>query len=69
MATAKKSTPPPAPPPTYADLDDEARYEVDLAKPIRVGRAWARPGTHVELKGRLVKEHAENVVAVRPLAG
>lgn len=51
-----------------ADLDDEAPCEVDLARPIQIGRSWARPGQRVVMKGRLVKEHADDVVEFRPLA-
>lgn len=61
MATAKKSN-------TYAELDDEGRFLVELAAPVQIGRTWARPGQRVEMKGRTIKEHAANVAAVRPLA-
>lgn len=51
------------------DVDDQARFDVDLARPVRVGRtAWARPGQRVEMKGRLVKEHAEHVADIRSIA-
>lgn len=49
-------------------LSDEDRYEVDLKRPIRVGRSWVRPGQRVELKGRVIKDNADDVEAVRPLA-
>jgi hypothetical protein len=52
---------------TIADLDDEQSYLVDLSAPVKVGRTWARPGQRVEMKGRVIKEHASNVADVRPL--
>jgi hypothetical protein len=60
MPAAKKKT--------FDDLDDDARFSVDLKGPVKIGRTWARPGQAVEMKGRLVKEHAANVADVRPIA-
>lgn len=50
-----------------AKIDDDARYEVDLDRPVKIGRSWARPGQAVQMKGRIVKEHAQNVAGIRPL--
>lgn len=52
----------------FADLDDEARFEVTLNRPVRLGRIWARTDRTVEMKGRIVKEHADAVADLRPIA-
>ena len=51
-----------------AALDDETAYEVDLLRPVQIGRSWARPGLEVVMKGKVIKEHAEDVADVRPIA-
>lgn len=50
-----------------ADLEDETQYGVDLSRPIQIGRSWARPGTEVHLKGKVIKENADGVASVRAL--
>ena len=54
--------------PKKESIADEARYEVDLDSPVKLGRSWARPGQRVEMKGKSVKEHFAHVAAIRPLA-
>ena len=52
----------------HAELDDETQYSVSLLKPIRVGRSWLRPGVDVVMKGKLIKENADVVGAIQPIA-
>ncbi|PWE52244.1 hypothetical protein DEM27_31855 [Metarhizobium album] len=51
----------------YDDLDDDARYQVEIAAPFKVGRAWVRPGQKATLTGRIIKDNADGVSAVQPL--
>jgi len=62
MAVKKPTAP-------YADLEDELQYSVTLLKPIRIGRSWLRPGADVTLKGKVIKEMADDIGSVQPLAG
>ncbi len=59
--------------PTIADqiagLEDDAQYSVELSRPVQVGRSWARPGIEVLLKGKVIKENADGIASVQPLAG
>lgn len=51
----------------FADIDPEAQYEVTLRRPLKIGRSWARPGTFVTLKGKVVLEHQESIDGVSPV--
>jgi hypothetical protein len=62
MAVKKPTAP-------YTDLEDELQYSVTLLKPIRIGRSWLRPGADVTLKGKVIKEMADDIGSVQPLAG
>lgn len=53
---------------TIETLNDDDRFAVDLKRPIQIGRTWLRPGQRIEMKGSAVKEHAQHVDAVRPIA-
>lgn len=59
MAVKKTSAP-------YAELDDDTQYSVSLLRPIQIGRSWFRPGAGVTLKGKVIKERADDVGAVQP---
>ena len=50
------------------DLNDDDQYSVTLHRPIPVGRSWARPGTEVRLKGKVIKEKADDIATVQPVA-
>ena len=50
-----------------AELEDEVQYGVELLRPIQVGRSWARPGTEVHLKGKVIKENADGIASVYAL--
>lgn len=52
----------------FANLDDEAHYKVRLKSPVKRGRIWLRPCDRVTLKGKAVKEIAEHVNDVHPVA-
>jgi len=45
----------------------DEQYRVDLAKPIKVGRFWVRPGPNVVMKGKVIKEYSDDITAVYPL--
>lgn len=62
MAVKKSAAP-------YSDLEDELQYSVKLLKPIQIGRSWLRPGADVTLKGKVIKEKADVIGSVQPLAG
>lgn len=52
-----------------ADLEDEVQYSVELTRPIRIGRSWARPGAENQMKGKVIKENADGIASVRPFTG
>ena len=52
-----------------ADLEDDVQYSVELLRPIQIGRSWARPGVENHLKGKVIKENADGIASVQPLAG
>lgn len=50
------------------DLNDDQQYSVTLTRPIPIGRSWARPGAGVTLKGKVIKENADGIDTVQPIA-
>lgn len=50
----------------FGGVDPDAAYKVALTRPIKVGRTWARPGTDVTLKGRIVLEHKDAISELSP---
>lgn len=50
------------------DLNDDQQYSVTLKRPIQIGRSWARPGADVTLKGKVIKENADGIDTVQPVA-
>jgi len=51
----------------HVDLDDDARYTVEISAPFKVGRTWVRPGQKATLTGRIIKDNADGVSAVQSL--
>jgi hypothetical protein len=49
---------------SFSHLDDETHYDVVLARPIKVGRAWVRPNEKPNLKGKVIKEFADAIESV-----
>ena len=49
-------------------LKADARYEVTLARPIRIGRTVLRPCDRVVLDGAAAEEHRDDILEVRPVA-
>ena len=61
---AKKPQPTDAP-----AINDEAEYRVTLKRPIKLGRStWARPGAALTLKGKLVRQHIEDIDGYEEIA-
>ena len=50
------------------ETDAETLYDVSLARPVRIGRAWIRPGQAVRMKGKIIQENADNVAEIREIA-
>lgn len=40
----------------------EALYQVQLARPIKVGRSMILPSNEVKLKGKVVEEHMADII-------
>ena len=53
---------------TFADLDDNGQYGVTLVRPIKRAGRIIRPSPDLVLKGKLIKEHADDIGEVRDIA-
>jgi len=49
-------------------IDDAAHYTVRLKKVVKVGRVHLRPGEEVTLKGKVVREHLDDIAEFQPVA-
>ncbi|MGO8269274.1 hypothetical protein ACC862_24230 [Rhizobium ruizarguesonis] len=49
-------------------FEDEALYDVILARPIRVGRTMVIPAHGVQLKGKVVTENQVDIIEATKVA-
>jgi hypothetical protein len=49
--------------------EDEALYDVLLARPIKVGRSWITPSSEaIQLKGKVVAANAADIIEATKVA-
>lgn len=47
-----------------ANVKDNESYSVKLRRPVRVNRSILRPGAAVTMKGKVIKEHADDIESI-----
>lgn len=57
---------------TTSDLDPEASYRIELTRPVKIGRAWLRPGDDLQVMGKVIqtieKDYPGVVTVLPPVA-
>jgi hypothetical protein len=50
------------------EVEDDTQYLVALKRTIRVNRTFLRPGSGVTMKGRVIKEHQNDIESISAAA-
>ena len=49
---------------TLTNVKNEETYRVTLRRPVKVNRTLLRPGAVVTMKGKVIKEHSDDVSSI-----